>query len=363
MRTRWKALLSLVMLVVMYLSGPGPAASAKFSAWSTPVLVSNVNSEFADEGPAISRNGRSLYFGSSRPGGHGGLDLWVSQRRSVRNPWGPPVNLGATVNTSAIENVPAFSPDGHWMFFNSDRAGGSGLADLCVSYRRNTRDDFSWGAPVNLGPQINSPAFDLGPSFLASGNHEEDDEEGEQEEEENEAEDDGLHLLFFGSNRPGGPGLSDLYVSSRNSDGSFGPPALLPELSSPFNDQRPSIRADGLEIFFFSNRPESAGGSDLWVATRDTLLQVWNTPENLGPVVNGPSNDIQPYVASRGQSLYFASNRPGGPGLTDLYVTTRSRHGGKRGGKHTSLFTPREPKEIDYALNRSHHRPFLGRVR
>lgn len=317
MRTRWKSLLGLMMLVAVYLTRPEPAA-ALFSEWSAPVIVLNVNSEFNDEGPAISKDGRSLYFGSNRPGGVGSLDLWVSQRNSVRDPWGSPRNLGPTVNTAGIENVPAFSPDGHWMFFNSDRAGGSGLIDLWVSYRRNKRDDFGWEEPVNLGPQVNSAAPDAGAAFFDGRRHD---------------DDDGDDLLFFGSNRPGGPGMGDLYVSSRNSDGSFGPPQILPELSSPFLEQRPSIRRNGREIFFVSNRPGGAGGSDLWVATRETLYQVWATPENLGPVVNGPFNDFTPYIAERGRALYFASNRPGGPGGTDLYVTMREKFRKKHRGQ------------------------------
>ena len=87
-------------------------------------------------------------------------------------------------------------------------------------------------------------------------------------------------------------------------------------------------RSDGLEIFFFSNRSADGGAgctsnTDLWVATRDTLSQVWYAPENLGSVVNSTSPDVQPYISSDGRSLYFSSNRPGGPGLLDIYVTTR----------------------------------------
>ena len=129
-----------------------------------------------------------------------------------------------------------------------------------------------------------------------------------------------MALLFFGSTRsPGSPANFDLYVSPQHSNGSFGLPTLLSELNSPCSDQRPSIRSDGLEIFFFSNRPAPGGAGcaptfDLWVAKRDTLSQVWYTPQNLGPIVNGESNEQQPYIASDGRTLYFASDRPGGPG-------------------------------------------------
>jgi Tol biopolymer transport system component len=326
MGIRWKLLFALATIVVVYLSATDRLAAKKSSDWSAPVLVPNVNSEFGDSGPAISRDGRSLYFQSNRPGGigMGNFDIWVSQRARVKDPWGAPKNLGPTVNTDANEAVPALSRDGHWMFFTSNRPNnGFGALDLWVSYRRNTHSDFGWGAPMNLGPKINSSFGEAGPSYFA--NRERDGDEKEDGDE------DGGALLFFDSNRPpGGPTNTELYVSPQFSDGSFGLPTVLSELNSSCNDTRPSIRSDGLEIFFHSNRPAPGGAAcsittDLWVATRDTLSQVWNTPENLGPVVNGPSNDVQPYISSDGRTLYFGSDRPGGPGLLDLYVTTRNK--------------------------------------
>jgi len=327
MGIRWKLLFAFATLVVVDLSAADPLAVKKFSDWSAPVLVPHVNSEFADSGPAISRDGRSLYFQSNRPGGigMGNFDIWVSQRASVKDSWGAPVNLGPTVNTDANEGVPAFSRDGHWMFFTSNRPTGLGALDLWVSYRRNTHNDFGWGAPMNLGPKINASFGDAGPSYFA--NRERDGDEKEDGDEH--GDEDGGALLFFDSNRPpGGPTNTELYVSPQYSDGSFGLPAVLSELNSPCNDIRPSIRSDGLEIFFHSSRPAPGGAAcaattDLWVATRDTLSQVWNTPENLGPVINGASNDIQPYISSDGRTLYFASTRSGDQ--LDLFVSTRSR--------------------------------------
>src|SRR5438445_4023772 len=106
----------------------GPAAGPHFTGWSVPVnLGPTINTPaFLESGPALSKDGLSLYFYSNRPGGFGGFDIRVSQRQSVDDAWGTPANLGATINTAALEFVPAFSRDGHWMFFASTRPGGFG---------------------------------------------------------------------------------------------------------------------------------------------------------------------------------------------------------------------------------------------
>jgi OOP family OmpA-OmpF porin len=100
---------------------------------------------------------------------------------------------------------------------------------------------------------------------------------------------------------------------------------LVPELSSPANDQKPSLRFDGLEMFFQSDRPGSVG-IDLWVSTRERVIDPWSTPVNLGATVNSTSADQGAYISADGQTLFFTSNRPGGFGGFDLYVTTRTRN-------------------------------------
>src|SRR2546421_1847672 len=125
-----------VALALFAVSNP-VAGSPKFSGWSTPVNLGPViNSVLRENGPAISKDGLSLYFGSFRDGGFGGSDIWVAQRASVAEFWGPSVNLGPTINTAVLEAVPEFSRDGHWMFFN--RVGGPGSLggfDIWVSHR------------------------------------------------------------------------------------------------------------------------------------------------------------------------------------------------------------------------------------
>jgi Tol biopolymer transport system component len=294
----------LTAAVLVALLASYPTAAPKYTDWSAPVnLGAVVNSSFNDQGPAISKDGLSLYFSSGRPGGFGGSDIWVSQRASLEAPWDSPINLGGVVNTAANESIPALSRDEHWLFFNRNISGG--FNDLWAFYRQHTHDDFGWQRLVNLGEGVNSAFNDQGGGYFEN-------DEG------------GAPLLFFGSDRPGGPGFNDIYVSQLLPTGSFGPANLVAELSGAADDLRPSVRFDGLEVFFFSNRPGSLG-SDLWTATRETVFDIWSNVENLGTVVNSSANDMHPYIAPDRRTLYFASNRAGGLGLQDLYVTTRTR--------------------------------------
>ena len=108
--------------LLITLAAPLLLAAPRFSDWSPPVnLGPSINSDFNDAGPALSKDGLSLFFSSGRPGGMGGNDIWVSQRASREDPWSEPVNLGPTVNTAFNEDVPSFSRDMHTMYFNSDR--------------------------------------------------------------------------------------------------------------------------------------------------------------------------------------------------------------------------------------------------
>src|SRR3989337_1693992 len=314
-RSSWEARRTLkavliVGIATVLMASSNAGAAPTFSDWAAPVnLRPVVKSAILEQGPAISKDGLSLFLASGAArGGFGLQDLWVSQRVGEDDPWGPPMNLGPTINSAAVDTVPALSRDGHWMFFNSDRPGGFGRADLWASYREHVHDDFAWETAVNLGPGVNSAFLDQGASYF-------------------ENDDFGVPLLFFGSNRPGGMGASDIYVSARLPDGSFGAAQLVRELSSPFQELRPVIRFDGLEMFLFSDRPGTLGDYDLWVSTRRSVSDSWTPPVNLGAPVNSIRADQQAYIASDRRTLYFASARPGGMGGLDLYVTTRARSG------------------------------------
>ena len=299
-----------------------------FGPWSTPVnLGPVVNSQFNDRFPAISRDGLSLYFASDRPGGVNGAnpeqvpELWVSKRASRGAPWQQPVNLDEFNPMLVINSIgyntagPNFSPDGHQMFFFSARPvpGACGAADLYVSRRANKHDDFGWQEPVNLGCVINSPQGDNVPNYF-------------------ENEETGIISMYFASNRPGGPpgSLPDsfhIYISTLGDDGVFASAALVTELSSAYDDTTTAIRHDGLEFFVRSTRPEGRIGlEDIFVSTRESTADPWSTPVSLGSPINYPGyKTAAPSLSWDGTTLYFWSDRPGGIGGQDLYVSTRRK--------------------------------------
>jgi len=217
--------------------------------------------------------------------------------------FGTPTNLGPTINSSYREAVPSISGDGLELYFCSNRSGGQGSNDLWVATRATK--DSPWGTPVNLGPTVNSPYNEGSPSISA----------------------DGLALYFddYGGPRPGGVGGVDIWVTTRPTvSDPWGTPV---NLGSTFNsgarDGGPSISADGLALFLYSNRSGGYGSNDIWVARRPTTSDPWGTPVNLGPTVNTSSGDCCPSISADGRTLFCGSIRSGGVGSLDLWVATR----------------------------------------
>lgn len=278
------------------------------SSWLQPENMGPVINVagFNTRNAAISTNGKSLYFGSDRPGGAGGLDLYVSHRKNPHEPWQSPQHLGSTINSGAVDNNPFPTPDGHYLFFTSTRPGGCGANDLWVSHRDDGHDDLGWEEPINLGCTINSAALDAGPVYHTDPAT-------------------GQAMLFFGSARAGGQGSSDFYVSTLGSDGTWGPAAIIPELNTSFDDNKLAIRRDGLELFLSSNRPgggQDAAGFNIWVSTRETTQDVWSAP------VLAIESAGLPAISANGKDLYMVTRQPGSgvggvPFRNDLSVSSR----------------------------------------
>ena len=126
--------------------------------WSAPVnMGSVVNSPYDDYLGSVSTDGLELYFFSTRPGGYGERDLWVATRVSLASPWEPPVNLGSTVNTPHHDASPVISPDGLTLCFASTRPGGLGRYDTYISTRLAKGQQ--WESPTHL-PQLCGPMIE-----------------------------------------------------------------------------------------------------------------------------------------------------------------------------------------------------------
>ena len=223
--------------------------------------------------------------------------------------WGnTPTPLGQIVNSPSCEGGPCLSANSLELYFYSDHSGGMGsdsqwafdAFDIWVATREDTADD--WGTPMNLGPEINSTTPDSSPCLSA----------------------DDLSL-FFESERPSGNGGLDLWVTTRArvSDSWVMPINLGPAVNSSADDMGASISADGLTLFFQSKRPNGSGVEDIYVSTRATASNPWGTAVNLGPTVNSSTFDGQPYITPDGLVLLFCSDRPGGFGDWDIWITTR----------------------------------------
>ncbi|MFC1793659.1 hypothetical protein ACFL3Q_08755 [Planctomycetota bacterium] len=135
---------------------------------------------------------------------------------------------------------------------------------------------------------------------------------------------DGLSL-YFCSNRSGsyGHGPCDLWLATRPTinDPWQTPENLGPVVNGSAWDSGPSISADGLSLYFESNR---SGIWDIWVTTRETKDADWGEPVNLGPTFNSPTPDLGPSISADGLSLFFDSGRDGGYGMGDIWVARRA---------------------------------------
>jgi len=300
---------------------PSPIATGRASPSALPFAVGTpvnlgraVNGPGFDGGPSLSADGRELYLISDRPGSRqGGGDIWVARRPSASAPFAPPQHLGAAVNSQANEGSPSISGDGLLLYFEcfapgtvftclGPGLGASGNSDIWVATRRAA--DRPFRAATHLGRPVNSPYTDGFPAISADGRR-----------------------LYFASDRPGGSGDFDIWLATdKSAGGGFHKAVNLgPPVNGPSYDGDPAISADGLMLFFSSDRPGGSGGQDLWVALRTSTGGPFGEPINLGPRVNTTGFEGRPALSSDGSTLFFMSDRAGGFGGVDLWQVAIDR--------------------------------------
>jgi len=136
--------------------------------WGEPIhLGPSVNSPYHELMSNISTDGLEMFFTSNRPDGFGIDDIWVTSRTTEDGAWGKPVNLGPMVNSPPMNGYPSISPDGLLLFFASTREGGLGMDDIWVTTRPTKDED--WGASVNLGPTVNTSGYERSPRLSPDG--------------------------------------------------------------------------------------------------------------------------------------------------------------------------------------------------
>jgi hypothetical protein len=286
----------------------GTAAAHPLGPWSTAQKIdeiagnsSELNTPSMDGCPIEAPDRLSLYMASNRPGGQGGLDIWVARRPNPHAPWGAPENLGEPVNSASDDFCPTPIHGGGLFFVSREALPGScGMGD--IYFTRYSRRH-GWGEPEHLacapdGP--NSTLDEQGPSYVKAGHQ---------------------SWLYFSSSSTTVPG--DIYVSAGDPCRGFGPAAPVAELGDPAaNDIQPNVRRDGLEVVFSSNRAGTLGGQDIWTATRRSVREPWSVPANLGDAVNTTAAETRPSLSGWADRLLFGRS-PGPEGMSDIYLSTR----------------------------------------
>jgi hypothetical protein len=252
--------------------------------WGTPQLVSEISeSAYDDDDPVFTADRLELYFNSDRGDG-GDSDIWVSVRSSTGDPWGAPQEV-TELNSPQSDSNAIVSPDGLTLWLNSGRTGET---EIYVSTRQSRTQ--SWSTPV-LVPELNTAVGDVPCAVSAD-----------------------LRTIIVGS-KPGG--AWDLYQATRSSAAvPWGTPQPLTELNAPQDDISAWMSADGLLIYFDSER---TGDLDIYWASRSSPTGSFGAIEHLGPPINTQHNDSDPWLSEDLRLMMFAR----GPPPRQIYQSTR----------------------------------------
>lgn len=217
-------------------------------------------------------SGTELFF-SVVTQGWAGQKIWASKYRGGQ--WQQPVLAGFSEEYNCAE--PFNSPDGKKLFFVTDRPPGGGWNFDIWVMEKTGRD---WSSPVRLPEQVNTGAGEWHPAVSAGGN------------------------LYFASARDSGFGGGDLYFSEYRGGNYTESRNLGPVINTEFEEWDPYVNPEETYIIFKSDRPGGFGGFDMYISMK--MGGDWSTPKNLGPVVNTNIDDDSGDVTPDGRYLIFA---------------------------------------------------------
>lgn len=206
-------------------------------------------------------------------------------------------NIGAPISTTdGNAECAGMSPNGDYMIVYYDDAAGSG--DLFLSEMDKTKSAYK--RPVKLDESINSKYYEIAATISNDGN-----------------------VIYFASNRPGGFGGMDLYMSKRLPNGKYGPALNLGAgVNTPYDEDYPSISGDGKTLYFSSKGHTSMGGYDIFKANFNADSSKFTSVTNMGYPINTPEDNSNFRISENGRYGYLAARRDDGLGDLDIYRVT-----------------------------------------
>ena len=261
-------------------------------------LGPNVNTKFDDYWPMLTADEQIIYttklipidnrFPVSQKNGQ--EDFFYNLKEG--NDWGQLRHLSKAINTKRNEGAPAISADGQWFYFTAcQRQDGKGKCDIYKTQKVGQR----WRKPINLGAPINTGAWESQPAVSADG-----------------------RTLYFTSDRRGGHGLMDLWVSYLQTDQTWTEPKNLGDsINTIGKEMSPFIHPDGKTLYFTSDEHMGFGSNDIFISRMDDEGN-WSKPVNLGFPINTKGNERGIALNNRGNLAYISSAREGKEDL-DIY--------------------------------------------
>jgi tetratricopeptide (TPR) repeat protein len=260
-------------------------------------LGKNVNSPYDDYSPVFSADVTEIFFTSRREGGVGNErdtdgdyfeDIYKAELES--GTWQKPENLGTPINSSKHDAVISLSADGQYMLLYRTTVGYSG--DLYIAALQGDR----WSDPEKLNEEINSPYWEPSAALSPDGRE-----------------------IYFSSNRPGGYGGRDLYVSRKLPNGEWAKPRNLgPVINTTEDEDAPFMHPDGKTFYFSSRGHENMGSFDIF-STVKLEDNFWSEPANMGYPINTVGDDIFFVISADNDKGYYSSDKEGGYGKKDIY--------------------------------------------
>ncbi len=263
-------------------------------AFDPKPLSSRVNVFQLQYFPVLTADESTLFFtarnGNARTDDE---DIFISNKDNL-GAWTAPEPISRNINTRFNEGTCSISADGRMMIFTTcEGRQGYGSCDLYVTYKMGA----DWSIPENLGPNINSPQWDSQPSLSADGN-----------------------TLYYVSNRPGGLGNRDIYVSYRNESGEWTKAQNIGEPINTSSDEvSPFIHANGFTFFFASNGHPGFGGFDLFSSEIESG-NTWGFPKNVGYPINTAEDQVSLFIAASGTTAYYANEKKQGNEYVDSKI-------------------------------------------